>query len=263
MDNNTTEYKELPLHLIDPPAHMIRMSIDQNYIRELANDIRSNGLLQPLVVCPKGNRYEIIAGHRRFLAMQSIGWPTTMCHVKTVEANDIAICRASENLSRVDMTPIEEALTYKDLIVSFGMTYETIADRLGKSPALIKRRVDLLNMPEEMQNAIHEKKITTGVAESLLCIHDRTALSYYLSCAIDNGVTVDVARQWASDWKLAQIHQAHEAEAGCSIPSAFTNRTSYISCETCGGPEDIQKVKMLRICMKCFKLCMNAIQRKE
>lgn len=252
---NIDSFQEIDTYKIDPPAHMIRLSIDPAMVRELANDIKSNGLLQPIVVTKKGERYEIIAGHRRFLAINSLGWPRITCKIKDISPENVAICRAAENLSRVDMTPIEEALTYKDLLDSFGMSYEQIADKLGKSPGTVKRRTDLLNMPEEMRNALHANRISVGVAESLISITDRTALSYYLECAIDNGITVTVARQWANDWKMAQLHQQADIKPGDSIPSVFYNKITYITCDTCGGPEDINLVKMLR----CCKICMNSI----
>lgn len=253
MEATSSDYKELPLHLIDAPAHMVRMSIDPQYVTELANDINANGLLQPIVVCPKAGRYEVIAGHRRFLAVTSIGWAKVMCNIKTIEPKDVAVCRASENLTRVDMTPIEEAKAYKDLHETFEMSLEEIGRRLGKSPGLVRRRMDLLKYSEEMITALHAKKISVGVAESLAGITDPTAQSYYISCAVDNGITCEVARQWVNDWKMAQVHKSSDMDSGDRIPSVFVERKCYVACDTCAGPEDINVMKMLRVCSKCFE----------
>lgn len=257
----SSEYREIPIHLIDAPAHMVRMSIDQEQIRELSDDILANGLLQPLVVRPAAGRYEIIAGHRRLLATTRIGWIKVMCHVKDVPPVDVACCRASENLTRVDMTPLEEALAYKDLRDSFGLSYEEIGRRLGRTPGHIKRRMDILDMSEATRKAIHEKKITVGVAEAFRKITDPTAASYYLECAIDNGITVEVARQWSSDWEMTKAHEEAGIPKGDPIPSIFLNRKTFVACETCGGPEDLQLMKMIRICQGCMQKIVTLMSK--
>ena len=261
MTGANSEYKAISLHLIDAPAHMVRMSIDPMYIRELAINIQAQGLLQPLVVRPLNGRYEIIAGHRRLLALNQLGQIEAMCHIKDVSEKEVAISRASENLSRVDMTPIEEAKTYMDLRDSFGMQIEEIADKMGISPGTVKRRIDLLKMPQEAIDALHAKKVSVGVAESLCTITDRTAFSYYLGVAIDNGITVEVARQWASDWKQSEVHKANDVKPGDSIPSVFLDRPIYVSCDTCGGPSEIKDVKMIRCCPTCMKNIISTLKK--
>lgn len=245
------EYKDIETHLIDAPQHMIRLTIDQDYIKELAENIRTNGLLQAIVVKPRNDRYEIIAGHRRFLAVASLGWTKITAHIHDVPDIEIAISRASENITRVDMSPIEEGLTYKDLADSYGLSYDAIADRMGKSPGLIKRRIDLLKMPQEMQNAIHTGKIGYGVAEALEGIADRTAQSYYLSVAIDNGITVDVARQWARDWKMSLVTKGNDVVGGDNIPSAYESMPTYTTCEVCHGATDVMQTHLIRACPEC------------
>jgi len=253
MEQTASNYKELPLHLIFPPLNMVRMSIDMDTVKELSEDIQKNGLLQPLVVKPSGDKYEIIAGHRRFLAMNRIGMLKCMCNIKDVPDLDVAIFRACENLSRVDMTPIEEAKAYSDLRKDFGLSYEEIGNRTGKNPGIVKRRVDLLKMPQEMIDALHKKLITVGVAEALSHIPDKTAQSYYISCAVDNGITVAVARQWVTDYEMAQVHKDNNIEVGDSIPSVFLDRKTFVACDTCGKPEDINNMKMIRVCPCCLK----------
>ena len=261
MTGTNSDYKVIPLHLIDPPQHMMRMSIEEDEIKELMSSIRSQGLLQPLVVKPRKDRYEISAGHRRLIALNKLGITEAMCHIKDVADKDVAINRASENVIRVNVSPIEEAKSYKELCDDFNMTCEEIADSLGKSPGTIKRRIDLLKMPEEAIHALHTKKVSVGVAESLCCITDRTAFSYYLGCAIDNGITVEVARQWASDWKQAEVHKANDVKPGDSIPSVFLDRPCYVACDTCGGASEIKEIKMIRCCPTCMKNIISTLKK--
>ena len=185
------------------------------------------------------------------IAIMNIGWTKVTCHVKDIAAVDVAISRASENLTRVDMTPIEEGTTYKDLHENFKLSIEAIADKMGKSPGVVKRRIDLLSMCQELQDAIHHGKITYGVAESLNSIVDRTALSYYLSCAIDNGITVDVARQWARDWKDSLLREGLEVGQGNQIPSVYVNKPVYVACDICSQAMEINSSHMFRACPKC------------
>ena len=261
MTETNSEYKAIPLHLIDPPRHMMRMSIDEDKIKELVVSIQAQGLLQPLVVKPREGRYEVSAGHRRLIALNRLGFVEAMCHVKDVSDKDVAINRTTENVIRANVSPIEEAKSYKELHEEFNMSLEEIADRIGKTPGTVKRRIDLLLMPQEAINAMHDKKVSVGVVEALCAITDRTAFSYYLGCAIDNGITVLVARQWASDWKQAEVHKANDVKPGDSIPSVFLDRPCYVSCDTCGGPSEIKDVKMIRCCPACMKNIIAALKK--
>lgn len=245
---------QIPTNLIDRPEKSIRMSIDLDYIRELSESIQAEGLLQPILVHKKGERYGIIAGDCRFLAVSRLNLPTITAIVKNVSEEQIHIQRATENILRHDMTPIEEARTFRDLIDNFKISIEYIANKTGKTPGLIKRRIDLLRMPERLINAIHEKKIGYSIAEILDAIRDPGALNYYLDFAIENGITADVARQWVKDWQDSKRRAENDNGGIESLPPALSVKPTFYACDTCSTAVEISQVKSLRCCPGCFKI---------
>ena len=254
-------YQSILLASIDPPDDVIRDSIDPQYIRELADSIRAQGLLQPPVVRPKGNRYEIIAGHRRFLAVTSLGLTHITCSVKNLSDQEAALARAMENIQRVDLSPVEEAKTYKKMSDMFKMTYQEIADKTGKTAIIIKRRIALLTLHPDVVAAIHEKKIPVGVGEELNGIDDQNTLKYYLDLAIENGVTRDIIRMWVKEYK-DQVRRSSTASVPFeSLPNPMQERPTYLPCDVCLGPAELSLLKLIRACPDCLQKIDQAIKQ--
>lgn len=245
--------KEVDLTLIDPPDFALRMEIDHDYIAELAQSISEIGLLQPILLARVGNRFEIVAGQCRFLAHQKAGLLKIKAIVRDMSREEIVIARATENLNRKDLTPIEEASTYLNLINVHGISIDDVAKKVGKSRGLVKRRMDLLRMPAKLQDAVHKKKISISVAEELWPISDETALDYYLSFALDGGCTRDVARAWCKDWRDSVRRDKSAGESGGETYAPNEPRPIYVTCDLCTGPMELGHEIPLRICSACFK----------
>lgn len=243
--------KDVELTLIDEPDGIARLEIDQEYISELAQSIREIGLLQPILLAIKGDRFEIVAGHMRYLAHFKAGLTKIRAVVRELTREQIVIMRATENLNRKDLTPIEEAITYDDLNKTYKISIPDIAKRVGKSPGLIKRRMDLLRMPEVLTKALHLKRISISVAEELWPISDLAALDYYLTFALNGGCTSAVARQWCKDWKDSV--RRNKAATGESSPlsSPLEPRPTFVACDLCNGPMKIGEETVIRACPGC------------
>jgi ParB/RepB/Spo0J family partition protein len=253
----------VPLQKIRRPAKVDRIEISEEGIRELAENIREQGLLQSPLLRKVGEEYEIIAGDRRILAITRLGWTEVLCVVAQMTDKQTAEARASENLAREDLTVIEEARIYENLHKVHGMTIEQIAQKMGKSAGTIKRRVDLLKMPQCLQTAMHKKQISYGVAEALWPITDPAALDYYMSFACDHGVTVTVARQWANDWKASQRRIETGDDPVEKLQTAAGIRPTYIACDLCEQPELIQDMKLIRLCKACARRIERAQMERE
>lgn len=235
------------------PQIIDRIDIEELEIRELAANIDEQDLLQAPVLRPMGDEFEIVAGDRRILAIKLLEWEKVQCVVKEMTDKQAAEIRASENLQRVNLSVIEEARIYQNLHVNHGLSIDQIARRMGKSGGTVKRRLDLLKMPESLQLAMHKKHITYGVAEALWVISDTTALDYYLGFAVDHGVTVTIARQWANDWKSSQRRAEEEQmDPGEALTSPMT-RPVYIACDICQEPELVQDLQVVRMCKECAR----------
>lgn len=256
--------KDVDLLKIRPPKAMVRMDIDQDYIKELAQSISETGLLQPILLAIDGDGFEIVAGHCRFLAHIKLGLSKIKAIVRDMTQEEIGLARATENISRLDLTPLEEAATYKNLIDEYGLSLEQVSTKMGKSPGTIKRRMDLMRMPPILQKAVHKKEVSMTVAEELWPIADLASLDYYLMFAIENGCTKEVARQWAKDWRDSERRKGTaSAEGGFEQMSVFEPRPTYVPCDICINPVDITQTKVMRICLECDGLIKQALGVKK
>jgi ParB family chromosome partitioning protein len=253
--------RDISLASIDEPRGILRMDIDPDDLADLAESISEIGLLQPILVAIDGDRYEIVFGHRRFLASKKLGLSTIRAVAREMSQEEIGIARATENISRADLTPLEEAATYKNLLDGYGLTLEQVAKKMGKTPGTIRRRMDLLRMPPKLQKAVHKKQISITVAEELWPIADEASLDYYLIFAIENGCTKEVARQWAKDWQDGQRRSNFAGgEGGFSAVSPYEPRPSYVPCDICTQPVDLNVSKLFRTCPDCFGAIKKAME---
>ncbi|GEM87379.1 ParB/RepB/Spo0J family partition protein [Meiothermus granaticius] len=160
---------KLPLALIKPNPDQPRRRFDQAALDELTASIKEKGLLQPLLVRPKGDMYELIAGERRYRASQQAGLrevPVVIRDISEREALEIALI---ENLQREDLNPVEEAQGYKRL-ADMGMTQEEVAQAVGKARVTVSNAMRLLQLPPEAIKALEENRITAGHARALLML---------------------------------------------------------------------------------------------
>jgi len=245
--------KDLELKVIDEPKGILRMDIDPGTIEELAQSISEIGLLQPILVAVDGERFELVFGHRRYLASKKLGLSSIKSIIRIMTQEEIGIARATENISRADLTPLEEATTYLNLIEEYGLTLEQTAQKMGKSAGTIKRRMDLLKMPPQLQKAVHSKSISISVAEELWTIADQADLNYYLSFAVDGGCTKEVARTWAKEWKDKKRRAENPGVEGVQTFAPTEPRPVYVACDLCTGPMEIGQETVLRLCPDCAK----------
>ncbi len=249
--SETMKVENVLITLIDRPAVPDRLSIDPEYIKELSKSIVEIGLMSPIVLCPRNGRYEIVAGDCRYQAFLSLGRSEIPAFIQELDPQNISIARATENLQRKDLTVIEEAKIYKVLHDDHGMGWEKIAQRCGKTVSLVKRRYDLLKMPDILIMAMHEKKITYTVAEVLCGLPDLGRIEYYLSFCIDHGATIAVVRDWVKE-EQSRDRQKNVDIAGGSWGSALPEmKPQYVACDLCKGPMEMGKDISLRICVDC------------
>jgi len=246
--------KEVAMGLIDEPDVVDRIEIDPDGISELAENISEVGLLQPVLLRPMGDRYEIVAGHRRFLATQKLGLSVIDAVVKEMTDQEAAIIRASENLARENLTPFEEAVIFNNLVAKHDLKIEQIAKKFGYKPGTIRRRMDLIKMPPQLQKAVHAKQISVTVAEELWPISDPVDLDYYLSFAVDNGCTKEIARLWCKEWKDSKRRQNTAGGGGGQLLAPSEPRPVFVACDLCVGPMEIGKETVLRVCPDCYKI---------
>ena len=165
--------QQLSVSDLIPNPDQPRQYFDKEGIEQLSSSIKQYGVVQPLVVSPhKGGKYIIVAGERRWRASQLAGLeavPAVVRTTKELERLEIAIV---ENVQRVDLSPLEQAVSIERLHQQFNMTYEAIAERLSKAPSTVNNIVRLLQLPEAARQALEQQKITEGHARAILALKD-------------------------------------------------------------------------------------------
>lgn len=234
------------------------MEIDQGAIEDLAKSIKHRGLLQPIGVAPRGDRYTIIFGDRRYLAHQFLDLKFIMCRIEDISDDQIVIDRCMENIQRVDLTPFEEGHIYVGLKEKAEMSIEQISKQVGKSPGTIQRRMDILRMPESFQKAIHEGEVSISVAEELWSCPDGAKREYFLELAVEHGITALIARNWVQEFRK-QKREKKEGDGGGGLsPMEYEDVPIYRACDICRDPVQYKDLRELRMCKNCFDAILEA-----
>ena len=159
---------DIDLDLIEPNANQPRTNFTEAKLNELAQSIRINGVVQPIIVRKKGAKYEIVAGERRWRASQKAGLLKIPAVVKEIKDEKLLELALIENIQRQELNAIEEAKAYKNLVETVGLTQEMIAERVGKNRTVITTFLRLLKLPDDIQNLVVEEKISAGHARAIL-----------------------------------------------------------------------------------------------
>src|SRR5437867_1641137 len=162
----------VPVQDIVPNPDQPRRHFDEEALAALADSIRRHGLLQPLVVCAAGDRYELIAGERRLRAAERAGLdrvPIVVREAAPAKRFELALI---ENLQREDLSPLEEAEAYRHLIDEYGLTQEEIAQRVGKSRPAVANALRLLSLPDAVKAQIESGELSAGHARAVLAVED-------------------------------------------------------------------------------------------
>lgn len=168
-------FQELDLDLIDANAQQPRTNFTEEHLEELAQSIKVNGVVQPIVVRKKGNRYEIIAGERRWRASQRAGARKIPAVIREVSDDKLLELALIENIQRQELNAIEEAKAYRNLIDTIGLTQEMVAERVGKNRTFVTNYLRILKLPDDIQNYISSDKISVGHAKALLAVEGADA----------------------------------------------------------------------------------------
>lgn len=160
----------LPIASIVTNPDQPRKSFDETQLSELSDSIKQNGVLQPILVRKKGNKYEIVAGERRYQASKLAGLKEIPAIIRDIDDAEVFQLALIENLQRSDLTPIEEARGYRQLLDTKGLTQEGLAKILSKSRSAIANTLRLMDLPQEVQDMMEEGQITAGHARAILAV---------------------------------------------------------------------------------------------
>ena len=181
---------DIDIDLISPNPEQPRTHFAEENLEELTQSIRANGVVQPIVVRQRGNRYEIVAGERRWRASQRAELRRIPAVVKEVSDDKMLELALIENIQRQELNPIEEARAYSKLIEQLGLTQEVVAERVGKSRTVLTTAIRLLRLPGEVLREIEQGRISAGHGRALLMTTDPMIQRQVANSIIDFGLSV-------------------------------------------------------------------------
>jgi ParB family chromosome partitioning protein len=165
------EFKQVQINCVRPAKYQPRQTFDPDEIQELAESIKQQGILQPIIVRPVdeiGFQYEIVAGERRWKAAQQAGLSQIPVYIRAIDERQALEIAIIENIQRSDLNLIEEGQAYQRLVDNFGYTHEAVAQAVRKSRSYISNAIRLLNLPEEIQDAVRKDMISASHARTLI-----------------------------------------------------------------------------------------------
>lgn len=207
----------LPLDRIRPNKDQPRRTFDDVELAELADSIRQNGVLQPLLVRDRGDYYEIVAGERRYQAARAAGLDEVPVIIRDISDDDVFKLALIENLQRSDLSPLEEANGYRQLIKEKGLTQEELAKILSKSRSTITNTLRLLDLPEEVQELVETGQLTAGHARAILAVPDEEGRIALAKRVVSERLSVRQTESLASTFSVNQEDGARRAP----LPQSF------------------------------------------
>ena len=190
-------FEQLSLDRIDPNPRQPRGSFDEESLQELTMSIEAVGVLQPIVVRPSDERYQIVMGERRVRAARAAGLERIPAIVRTTEDNQMLRDALLENVHREDLNPLEEAAAYEQLLLDFGITQEELAARLGRSRPVIANAMRLLRLPGSVQRRIAARTLSAGHARAVASLEDSVQQERLADRIVAEGLTVRMAEELA------------------------------------------------------------------
>lgn len=205
---------EVPIGAIEPNPHQPRQHFDEEALSDLAASIREIGVLQPVLLRPvEPGRYQLVAGERRWRAARRAGLDTIPAIIRPTDELASVEQALVENLHRQDLSPLEEAAAYQQLLEDFGLTHEQLAIRVGKSRAAVSNTLRLFQLPAPVQHLLAVGRLSAGHARALLGTPDRSKQEALATQAVEEGLSVRALEE------LVRVSVAPPAPAPESTPT--------------------------------------------
>ncbi|MFC2092095.1 ParB/RepB/Spo0J family partition protein [Elusimicrobiota bacterium] len=237
-EKETDQLREINIDRIVPNDFQMRTEFNEEKINEMVESIKKEGIIQPIVVTKKGNKYMLIAGERRWRAAKKAGFTAIPCIEKDLEGESLLTLSLIENIQREDLTPVEEASAYERMIKEFSWTQQEVSEKVGKSRSAIANILRILSLPDELIDFITSGRITAGHAKALLSVRDDSKRIKLAQRIVKEKLTVRDAENLASlinNKKKRNIRKTHKNNSAPEL--------QYLE-------EKLEKILGTKICIK-------------
>lgn len=255
------EFREVPLGLIDEPVLASRSSMDETKLDELTTSIRTIGLQQPIIIARVGDRFEVIAGHRRTRASKRAGLAAIPCIVYPDKSSALEAVKYAENRHREDLNPADEAIWFSELLErDCGGDVDALAEQLSEKRSYVEGRLLLFSGDPEVFAALQRGEIGLGVAHQLNRCTDAAWRRYLLHQAAVGGATVTVVSGWIQQWQRdAAIQTGEAAPVPAAAPAGPVPETDYFRCAVCGKTDNVHLMRPINVHDYCKLAILDAL----
>ena len=245
MYENSNNIVEIPIDSIDDPLDAMRATMDNDQLVELSQSIKTVGLIEPIIVKPKGDRYEVVAGHRRLKA-------ASMAHLVTIKAiirdgtdEEMEIIKVHENFCRSDVDLVDESFFIARSLERLQKTPQEFADMINRSYAYVKDRLLITTFDDYLLEYLNSKKVSLAVAKILTQITDDAQRRMHIDYAANNGITAQTARMWLHDSQQGTF-AFHETDGETTLPSLEAPAKIWtVTCTLCTGECPTNEAKLV------------------
>jgi len=253
------QYQLIQANQLQEPTTAARTFMTSEHLEDLANSIAERGILQPLLVRQKGERFEIVSGHRRFKAGLMIGLAEFPCIIKDGESDGDNFDKVHENIFREDLNIMDEARFFAHLLDSNGLDIPQVAKKISKSESYVRQRLILLSFNEQIQAALEGKQISFAVAKELQQFDEPADVTTYLDLAIRSGATAAVVSKWRRE-KIQSIAIANQEVPQEERPKETPEVILY-TCPGCKNKFNLDTMISIYFCLPCHQALLDGLNQ--
>lgn len=242
-----SDLKYIPLNLIDGPDHAMRGDLNEEALHDLVESIRQVGIITPLSLRARGERYEVIAGARRRMAAIYAGLSEVPCVVRLTDDSEATVIKMHENLVREDVDPVAEGRFISEAIAQLGLGVAEFAERINRSVPYIEARLTIHRMPDYMKEGIKTGRLGIGVALELVKVDDDAQRARWVEDAIRNGMTLSTAKYAVAVYE-SQRENNPQGDGTTQMPLPPIELPVLLwVCARCGQQAQAQDMEMVRV----------------
>lgn len=253
------EFRQIPIALIDEPTLPSRTTMDEQRLAELVTSIRTLGFISSIVVIAIGDRFRVVAGHRRTIAARQAGIVVLPCLVYFDEAAALDAIQHAENRHREELSVTDEAIWFAQLLEAHPEDgTDGLALRVGETRNYVENRLALLAGCDRVFKALADHSINVGVAQQLNRCSEDAHRFMLLDMAVRGGATVGLVTQWISEWKT--IHapaSGHLLPGGTVTAPGYTPANEYFRCKVCGENTDTPNMVPVQLHSYCLQTMVD------
>lgn len=245
---------ELDLGLVDPPAERLRFGLNAEKVLELMLSIGDEGLLAPAGVRAVDGRYQVVWGDHRTEALRRLGWRRAEFFLVDVDDDRAVVLSATENLQRHDMSPVEEAAACGRLCEVYGEDVDAVARSLKRSRAWVESRLVVLGWPADVQQAVHEGRLSRAAGAELARVSDDVHRRFLLDHAVDGNASARTCMAWRIAWEQTGVVDSSsvaQVAPGRTVPPPVE---AELPCYFCGDREPYGRLTHIWLCPEALEL---------